>query len=226
MRVLGGPRDVREREQRVGRGLDDRERGAVAGAAEGRPVAGVVAAQLDAEALQDPGRESLEAVVAARRQRQRAALAEHRQADARPGRHAAREDRRLGVLERAQQCLGLGCHRRVPASVGRAAARARARTSSSDRARARALPRGCRRDRGRAASRAPCTQAFQSASAGEPPGQRRACRPPLHQRRCRVAGPARRRRGSSWRRRAASWRRRGSAAARPRCPRRRAAGAV
>ena len=74
MRVGGGPRDVREREQRVGRRLDDRERGAVAGAAEARRVARVVAAQLDAEALQDPGRESLEAVVAARRQRQGAAL--------------------------------------------------------------------------------------------------------------------------------------------------------
>ena len=124
-------------------------------------VARVVAPHLDAEALEDPGREALEAVVAARRQRQGRALAEDAQADARPGRHAAREDRRLGVLERAEQRLGLGRDGRVPAPVRRARRPARARTSSSGRARARARATGCRRGRGRAASRAPWPEAFQ-----------------------------------------------------------------
>ena len=109
--------------QWIGRSLDDRERGAVAGAAEAVAIAGVEAPHLHAEALQDPGREALEAVVAAGRQCQGAALSEERQADARPGRHAAREDCRLGVFERAQQRLGLGGYGRVPASVGRASAR-------------------------------------------------------------------------------------------------------
>ena len=158
--------DVRQRQQRVGGRLDDRERRAVAGPAEVARVARVVAAHLDAEALEDPGREALEAVVAARRQREGRALAEDGQAEARPRRHAAREDRRLGVLERAEQRLGLGRHGRVPAPVGRRCRPARARTSSSDRAQARARATDCRRVRGRAASRAPRPEAFHAALSG------------------------------------------------------------
>ena len=91
-------------------------------------IARVVAPDLDAEALEDLGREALEAVVAARRQGERLALAEHGQADARPGRHAAREDRRLGVLERAQQRLRLR-RRQARGRVRRASCR-RARFSN------------------------------------------------------------------------------------------------
>ena len=163
VRVARGLGDVGQREQRVRRRLDDRERRAVAGAAEALGVAHVIAAQLHAEALEDPRREALEAVVAARRQRQRRSLSEHRQADARPGRHAAREDGRLGVLERAQQGLRLDRHGRVPAPVGRRCRPGRGRRSSSGRAQARARATGCRRDRARAASRAPCRAAFQAA---------------------------------------------------------------
>ena len=122
VRGLCRPLDVGQRQQRVGRRLDDGERRAVAGPAEVLRVACVVAAHDDAEALEDPGGEPREAVVAARRQGECLALAEHRQADARPGRHAAREDRRLGVLEGAQQRLGLGGYRRVAARIRRRAA--------------------------------------------------------------------------------------------------------
>ena len=123
MRVAGSLRDVRERQQRVGRRLDDRERRAVAGTAERVPVARIEAPERDAEPLQDPGRESVEAVVAARGQRQRAALTQEREADTRPGRHAAREDARLGILERSEHRLGLGCDGCVAAAVRRAAVR-------------------------------------------------------------------------------------------------------
>ena len=74
MRLAGSLRDVRERQQRIGRRLDDRERSAVTGTSERVPVARIEAPERDAEPLQDPGRESVEAVVAARGERQRAAL--------------------------------------------------------------------------------------------------------------------------------------------------------
>ena len=123
---VGGLRrggDVSDCERRVRRRFDDREGGAFAGAAEALGIAQVVAAHLDAEAPEHLRAEQLDLVVAAGRDDERLALAEHREAEARPGRHATREQRGLGVLECAQQRLGLCRDRRVPATVGRAAAR-------------------------------------------------------------------------------------------------------
>ena len=155
MRVARCAGDVREREQWIGRSLDDRERGAVAGAAEAVAIAGVEAPHLHAEALQDPGREALEAVVAAGRQCQGAALVRGAtgRCTSRPSCRSRRlSPRRLRVRPAAPRPRPL----RARARVRRASLRpARARTSSSDRAQARAHPRGCRRDRGRAGSRAP-----------------------------------------------------------------------
>ena len=169
MCVAGCAGDVRERDQWIGRSLDDRERGAVAGAAEAVTIAGVEAPHLHAEALQDPGREALEAVVAAGRQCQGAALSEKRQADARPGRHATREDCRLGIFECAQQRLGLGRYGRVPASVGRASPWL-ALESRGAIERRREPTRGVvdeTADEPGVGLHGP--QAFQSASGGEPP---------------------------------------------------------
>ena len=101
-------------------------------------VTRVVAPHLDAEALEDLGREALEAVVAARRQRQRAALAEHGQADARPGR-SCRSRRRSPRRPRARRAAPRPPPPRARGRGRRASCRrARARTSSSGRARARA----------------------------------------------------------------------------------------
>ena len=122
VRSRRGLGDVGDRERRVGRRLDDREVGALAGAAEALAVAQVVAAHLDAEAPEHLRGEQLDLVVAARRDDDRLALPEHGQAEARPGRHAAGEERRLGVLEGAEQRLGLGGDGRVPAAVGGVAA--------------------------------------------------------------------------------------------------------
>ena len=115
-RVLG---DVGDGERRVGGCLDDRERRSLAGSAKALGIAQVIAAHVDSEAREHLGAQQLDLVVAARRDDERLALSQHAEADARPGGHAAREDRRVSVLEGAQQRLGLGGHGRMATAVGR-----------------------------------------------------------------------------------------------------------
>ena len=87
--------------------------------------------------------------------------------------------RRLGILEGAEQRLGLGGHRRVATAVGRVAARhALERRRAIERG-GEPAAMGCRRVPGRAASRAPCPEAFHGSCAltltAARGAQRRAC---------------------------------------------------
>ena len=152
----GGRRDVGDRERRVGRRLDDRERRAVAGAPEAVGVAQVVAAHLDAEAREHLGAEQLDLVVAARRDHESPcpARAPSGRCTSRPSCRSRRPSPRH---PRARRAAPRPRRRRARARGRRATTRPeRARTSSSGRARGRARATGCRRGRGRAASRAPC----------------------------------------------------------------------
>ena len=136
--------------------LDDRERRALAGAAEAVGVAQVVAAHLDAEAREHLGAEQLDLVVAARRDHERLALPEHRRGRG-TSRPSCRSRRASPRRPRGRRAAPRPRPRPARARARRASRRpARARTSSSGRARGRARATGCRRDRARAASRAPC----------------------------------------------------------------------
>ena len=136
---------------------------AVAGTAEALGVAQVVAAHVDAEAGEHLRAQQLDLVVAARRDHERLALPEQaRDRDKVQAVMPLANRRRLGILERAQQRFRFRGDGRVSAAVRRAAARLRARTSSSGRALARAPAKRCRRGRGRVESRAPWPEAFHS----------------------------------------------------------------